>query len=133
MDNRLSSHTQFAALPVQARVLFFIYASATLIRFGTPSPSPVDLAPQLEAVWNRLRLRHEDLRDPDRITALLKKELNSSIHDATQVPTRCPDQNVAQFFITLVRSCRTIPSFEFCYDLPGKRTSYLQSVRHLLN
>ena len=49
---------------------------------GHPPAAPADLAPQLEAVWNRHKLRDEDLRDPERLTTLLKKEL---------APTECRD------------------------------------------
>ena len=90
MNNSLQPHTPFAELPVQARVLFYIFASTAVVRFGTPPPTPADLAPQLEAVWNRHKLRQEDLRDPDRLTALLEKELASTTDgDPTSPPTRC--------------------------------------------
>jgi hypothetical protein len=90
MNKSLQPHTPFAELPVEARVLFFLYASTAVVRFGTPPPTPADLAPQLEAVWNRYKLRDEDLRDPDRLTTLLKEELASSTDsDTTQPPTRC--------------------------------------------
>jgi hypothetical protein len=70
-------------------VLFFLYASTAVVRFGTPRPGPADLAPQLEAVWNRHKLRDEDLRDPDRLTALLEKELACTTHGkATPPPSR---------------------------------------------
>jgi hypothetical protein len=63
-----------------------------LLRVGIPTPPPAsaDLAPQLEAVWSRHKLRDEDLRDPDRLTALLEKELASTTDGkATPPPTRC--------------------------------------------
>lgn len=89
MNKSLQPHIPFAELPIEGRVLFFLYASTAVVRFGTAPPQPADLAPQLEAVWNRHKLRDEDLRDPDRLTALLKEELASSTPEATPAPTRC--------------------------------------------
>jgi hypothetical protein len=73
MNNSYSSHVPFAELPVEARVLFFIYGSAATARFGIHPPTPAELAPQLESVWNKLC--DEDLSDPDRLTALLREIL----------------------------------------------------------
>ena len=90
MNNSRRSHIPFAELPIEARVLFFLFASTAVVRFGTPPPTPADLAPQLEIVWNRHKLCDEDLRDPDRLTALLEKELASTtLGDPTPPPTRC--------------------------------------------
>jgi len=75
MNNTSSSHTPFAQLPSEARVLFFIYASAALACYGSRPPRPSELAQQLEVIWNQRRLRCDDLSDPDRMTALLKGHL----------------------------------------------------------
>jgi len=75
MNNSLQPHTSFAELPIEARVLFFIYASAAIARFGVYPPTPTQLAPQLEAIWNEHKLRNEDLSDPGRLTVLLEKHL----------------------------------------------------------
>lgn len=75
MNNLSQSHTPFSELPIQSRVLLFIFASAAIARFGVYPPTPTQLAPQLEAIWNEHRLCHEDLADPDRLTILLKKHL----------------------------------------------------------
>ena len=77
MNNSLQPHTPFAELPIEARVLFFLYASTAVVRFGTPPPEPADLAPQLEAIWNEHNLNDEDLADPGRLTVLLEKHLVS--------------------------------------------------------
>jgi hypothetical protein len=45
MNNSLRSHTPFAELTVQARVLFFIYALAATARFAVHPPTPIQLAP----------------------------------------------------------------------------------------
>jgi hypothetical protein len=75
MDYPLRSHTPFAELSVEARVLFFIYASAAVARFGVYPPTPTQLAPQLEAISNEHKLCDEDLSDPDRLTVLLEEHL----------------------------------------------------------
>ena len=94
MNNSLQPHTPFAELPVQARALFFIYASAANARFGVRPPTPTDLASQLESIWNGHRLRDEDLSDPDRLTALLKEHLAPATRTVTNHAfdghTRCP-------------------------------------------
>jgi hypothetical protein len=75
MINLSHSHTSFFELPTESRVLFFIYASAATARFSIHPPTPAELAPQLETIWNEHKLHDEDLADPDRLTALLKKRL----------------------------------------------------------
>lgn len=75
MSDISQSHIPFSELPTQSRVLFFIYASAAIARFGVHPPTPTQLAPQLEAIWNEHKLCHEDLADPGRLTLLLKKHL----------------------------------------------------------
>jgi len=77
MNNSHLLHTPFAELPVEARVLFFIFASAAIARFGVYPPTPTQLAPQLEAIWNEHKLNDEDLADPGRLTVLLEKNLVS--------------------------------------------------------
>jgi hypothetical protein len=75
MNNLSHSHTPFFELPTESRVLFFIFALAASARFGAHPPTPAELAPQLEAIWNGHKLCDEDLSDPDRLTALLKEIL----------------------------------------------------------
>jgi hypothetical protein len=70
IQNR-NSHQPFAALPAEARVLFSIYASAALARYGVQPPKQSELVPALEIVWNWNMLRQEDLSDPFRMTELL--------------------------------------------------------------
>ena len=69
------SHVVFAELPVEARAMFFIIATGASARFGAQRPKQSELNPVLETIWNRNRLRLQDLSDPFRMTALLKTEL----------------------------------------------------------
>jgi hypothetical protein len=69
------SHTPFAEL--QAHVLFFINTLAAVARYATRPPEQSELTPVLEPFWNGNRLRLQYLSDPFRMTALLKKELES--------------------------------------------------------
>jgi hypothetical protein len=71
------SHVPFAELPVEARALFSIIAVATLGRFQTHQPDRSEHNPSLETIWNENRLSLKDLSEPFRMTALLKKELES--------------------------------------------------------
>ena len=68
---KTSSHVPFAQLPVEARYLFFIYASAALARYRSEPPTTCELAPELQAAWNRNQFNKSDLFDPDRLTQLL--------------------------------------------------------------
>jgi hypothetical protein len=70
-------HVPYAELPSQARALFFINALAAVARYGTQPPKQSELTPVLETIWNRNRLRLQDLSDPFRITALLQTEFAS--------------------------------------------------------
>jgi hypothetical protein len=88
MDNSLHSFTPFADLPVQARALFFIYASAAMARLGVQRPTPTELDSQLETIWDRHRLRCKDLADPQRLTAIVKKELTFAEQSRTSGRTQ---------------------------------------------
>jgi hypothetical protein len=74
MISSSSLHIPYAELPSQARALFFIIATAALARFGAQRPNQSEMNPVLETIWNRNRLRLQDLSDPFRMTALLKTE-----------------------------------------------------------
>ena len=74
-------HVPFAQLPIEARVLFAIYASAAAPRFGSAPPELSTLLLQVEEVWNANRLTRLELCDPVRITALLKSYVSPSIGD----------------------------------------------------
>jgi hypothetical protein len=77
MISKSPSHVPFAELPVEARVLFFIFALPAVARFGVKPPKQSELNPVLETVWNRNRLGLKDFSDPSRMSALLKKDLAS--------------------------------------------------------
>jgi hypothetical protein len=77
MNTISPSHVPFAELPSQARALFFINALATMACYGAQPPSQSELTPVLETIWDGNHLRPQDLSDPFRMTALLKKELES--------------------------------------------------------
>ena len=76
---KTSLHVPFAELPIEARVLFAIYASAAAPRFGSTPPELSTLLLQVEEVWNANRLTLLELSDPVRITALLKSYVSPSI------------------------------------------------------
>lgn len=76
-----SIHVPFAELPIEARVLFAIYASAAAPRFGYTPPELSTLLLQVEEVWNANRLTRLELCDPARITALLKSYVSPSVGD----------------------------------------------------
>ena len=65
-------HVPFAQLPIEARVLFAIYASAAWARYRSTPPAMSTLAAELDAVWKANRLTLRDLSDPYRMTALLE-------------------------------------------------------------
>ena len=71
------SHLPYSELPSQARALFFVNALAAVARYGARPPKQSELNPVLETIWNGNQLRLKDLTDPFRMTALLKKELES--------------------------------------------------------
>jgi len=71
MQNK-TSHVPFAQLPVEARALFFIYASAALARYRSQPPT-TRVAPELEVAWNINQLSQSDLSDPNRMTHLLEQ------------------------------------------------------------
>ena len=76
-----SLHLPFSQLPIEARVLFAIYAAAAAPRFGSVPPELSTLLLQVEEVWNANRLTQLELSDPVRITALLKSYVSPSIGD----------------------------------------------------
>ena len=78
---KTSLHVPFAQLPIEARVLFAIYASAAAPRFGSTPPDLSTLLLQVEEVWNANRLTLLELCDPARITALLKSYVSPSVGD----------------------------------------------------
>ena len=81
MRDIIDLHVPFAELPIEARVLFAIYASAAAPRFGCTPPDLSTLLLQVEEVWNANRLTRLELCDPDRITALLKSYISPSVGD----------------------------------------------------
>jgi hypothetical protein len=81
MKDIINLHVPFAQLPLEARVLFAIYASAAATRFGITPPELSTLLLEVEEVWNANRLTRLELSDPVRITALLKSDVSPSIGD----------------------------------------------------
>jgi hypothetical protein len=78
MEDSYSLHMPFAQLPVEARALFFISASAALARYRSQPPTPSELEADLEAVWNTNRLSKGDLSDPNRLVRLLEEYFTPS-------------------------------------------------------
>ncbi len=72
-------YVPFAQLPIEARVLFAIYASAAAPRFGSAPPSGFMLAAELDVVWTRNNLILRDLSDPYRMTALLESHFDALV------------------------------------------------------
>jgi hypothetical protein len=72
MKNISVSRVPFAQLPIEARVLFSIYASAAWARYASTPPAVSILTAHLDAVWTENKLILRDLSDPYRMTALLE-------------------------------------------------------------
>jgi len=68
------SHVPFAQLPIEARVLFSIYASAALAKYCSRPLTLATLGVELDAVWDANRLTLRDLSNPDRMTELLESQ-----------------------------------------------------------
>ena len=68
-----SNHQPFAELPIEARALFFIYASAALAVYQSYPPTPRELMPQLETIWDESRFTEGDLSNPYRMTWFLEQ------------------------------------------------------------
>jgi len=79
MENASVPHVPFAHLPIEARVLFSIYASAALARYRSKIPMSGNPAASLERFWNANRLTLRDLSDPYRMTALLESHFAALI------------------------------------------------------
>jgi hypothetical protein len=88
MMDPTSSHLSFDRLPIEARTLFFIYASAALASYGSHPPTPFGLAAELEAAWNKNGLCQCDLSDPERMTRLLKDHFAASTWAQATRPAR---------------------------------------------
>ena len=69
---KTSLYVPFARLPLEARVLFSIYASAALARYCSTPPVMSQLAAELDDVWTANNLTLRDLSDPYRMTVLLE-------------------------------------------------------------
>ena len=78
MMNTATHHQPFAELPLEARPLFYIYASAALARYQSHAPTTRELFPELEIIWNTHRLSQGDLTDPFRMTRFLEQHLAPS-------------------------------------------------------
>jgi len=94
MMDATSSHLSFERLPIEARTLFFIYASAALASYGSHPPTPCGLAAELETAWNETGLCQCDLSDPSRMTHLLKNHFAASTSAQATRPTgarRCTE------------------------------------------
>lgn len=89
MMNTTPPHLPFELLPIQARILFFIYASAALARYRSQPPTPSGLASELELAWNRNGLCESDLSDPSRMTRLLEQHFAPLASNTGQARTNC--------------------------------------------
>jgi len=88
MINIPARHQPFAELPLEARALFFIYASAALARYQSHAPTTRELFPELEIIWNINRLRQRDLTDPFQMTRFLAQHLAPAALDAATTLAR---------------------------------------------
>lgn len=87
MENTRSIHQPFEQLPVEARGMFFICASAALASYQSYPPRYSELASHLATAWNAHRLTYEDLADFRRMSRLLKDyfaQLLGPTHEALQ-------------------------------------------------
>jgi hypothetical protein len=85
MTKTPESRVLFEQLPLEARVLFYIIALATVARFDLACPSQRELERCLKTVWNANRFSQADLADPFRVTALLKPQENLLMNRACRV------------------------------------------------
>ena len=76
------NHQPFAELPIEARALFFIYASAALAAYQSYPPTTRELMPQLETIWDENRFTRCDLANPFQMTRFLEQHLAPSVSDA---------------------------------------------------
>jgi hypothetical protein len=76
-----SMHVPFGQLPIEARVLFAIYASGALARYRSTPPVVSTLTAELGAIWNANRLTLRHLSDPYRMTALLESHFAALLVD----------------------------------------------------
>jgi hypothetical protein len=81
MMNTPTRHQPFAELPLEARALFFFYASAALARYQSHAPTH-ELLPELEAIWNINQLSQRDLTDPFQLTRFLEQHFTLSASKA---------------------------------------------------
>lgn len=72
-----SSPKSFRQLPVEAKALVFIYASAAWARFNPNIPDQSVLLSEIEKVWCIQKLSAEAVSDPDRMTRLLEEHFES--------------------------------------------------------
>jgi len=86
--NTPTRHQPFAELPLEARALFFIYASAALARYQSHAPTTRELFPELEIIWNINRLGQRDLADPFQMIRFLERHLAPSALDAGTILAR---------------------------------------------
>lgn len=78
MNNTYELHVPFAELPVEARALLFLFAFSVNARFDVRPPTPGELTPVLERIWNDSELCLVDLSDPNRLTQLFKRGFTSA-------------------------------------------------------
>jgi len=72
MESISLPHVPYAQLPTEARTLLHIFAVAAITRYDLSCPSPRELAPRLETVWNEKGLALADISDAHRMTDLFK-------------------------------------------------------------
>lgn len=92
METISLSHVPFAQLPSEARTLLHIFAMATVARYSFVRPTPQELAPRLETLWNDDRLAPTDLSDPRRMTLLFKSNSAFLLNSLTR---QAPGINLA--------------------------------------
>jgi hypothetical protein len=64
--------TSFNELSSQARILFFLYTSSALIRYGAPPPDQAKMTALLTSTWETNHFTLQDLSDPHCMTPRLK-------------------------------------------------------------
>ena len=86
MTKNQSSSQPFGELSAQAKTLLFIYASAVWARFDPTIPDPSVLLGHVEKVWYDQQLGPDAVSDPDRVTRLLEKQVQSLCSTITSRP-----------------------------------------------
>jgi hypothetical protein len=75
-------HIPYGELPVEARMLFYIFALGTSPNHLHNRPTFRGFSKDLAEVWDEHRVVTSDLSDPSRMTSLLRRHFRTSAADS---------------------------------------------------